>query len=75
MLFCGADDRGRTDTDFTPLDFESSASANSTTSAFWNGNYLIINGCKSQPFFAILGKKIEKIVSVVYNEHIIRKRG
>ena len=29
----GAADRGRTDTDFTPLDFESSASANSTTAA------------------------------------------
>ncbi len=33
-LFSGADDRGRTDTDFTPPDFESGASANSTTSAF-----------------------------------------
>ncbi len=66
----GADDRGRTDTDFTPLDFESSASANSTTSAFWNGNYIIINQYKSQPLFMILGKKIENQTAIVYNVHI-----
>ena len=33
-FFIGAGDRGRTGTDFTPLDFESSESANSTTPAF-----------------------------------------
>ena len=67
----GADDRGRTDTDFTPLDFESSASANSTTSAFWNRKYIIINQYKSQPLFTILGKKIENQWGIVYNVNII----
>ncbi len=46
----GADDRGRTDTDFTPLDFESSASANSTTSALITLIIISQNHIKVNPF-------------------------
>ncbi len=40
-LLSGAADRGRTDTVSLPLDFESSASANSTTAATNGKNYII----------------------------------
>ena len=46
----GADDRGRTDTDFTPPDFESGASANSTTSALTTLIIISYNAQKVNPF-------------------------
>ncbi len=65
----GADDRGRTDTDFTPPDFESGASANSTTSALITVIIISQNTVKVNPFLQFYGKKIEKSSSIVYNKH------
>ena len=54
----GADDRGRTGTDFTPLDFESSASANSTTSALATINIISCRGRIVNTFFMFFGRTV-----------------
>ena len=58
----GAADRGRTDTVSLPQDFESSASANSTTAACHQLVYYNTLCFKNQPFFSIFLNFFKKIL-------------